>query len=71
MSAVMRRQHGPDDRVCNDPVALGRFAVLARVVPEADHRQSVGSNVRGTQSKGGTPCMYSWQRMDRSMGNGG
>ena len=27
--------------------------------------------VRGTQPKGGAPCMYSWRRMDRSMDNGG
>ena len=41
----------------NDPVALGRCAALAGLSPEAFHSrfQPVGSNVRGTQTKGGAP----------------
>ena len=40
-----------------DPVALGRYAALAGLSPEAFHSrfQPVGSSIRGTQTKGGAP----------------
>jgi 6-phosphofructokinase 1 len=41
----------------NDPVALGRCAALTGLSPEAfqSRFQSVGSNMRSTQAKGGAP----------------
>ena len=40
-----------------DPVALGRYAALTGLSPEAfrNRFQSVGSTVRGTQAKGWAP----------------
>ena len=45
------------DEGLKDPVALGRCAALAGLSPEAFHSrfQPVGSNVRGTQTKGDAP----------------
>jgi hypothetical protein len=45
------------DENLKDPVPLGRCATLAGLSPEAFHSrfQPVGSNVRGTQSKGCAP----------------
>jgi 6-phosphofructokinase 1 len=45
------------DEDFKDPVALGRCATLAGLSPEAfqSRFQPVGSNVMGTQSKGGAP----------------
>ncbi len=42
------------DEDLKDPVALGRYAALAGLSPEAFHSrfQPVGSNVMGTQTKG-------------------
>ena len=45
------------DEDLKDPVALGRYAALTGMSPEAfqSRFQYVGSNVMGTQSKGGAP----------------
>ena len=45
------------DEGLKDPVALGRCVALAGLSPEAFHSrfQPVGSNVRGTQTKGDAP----------------
>ncbi len=45
----------PDEDL-KDPVALGRYAALTRISPEAfqSRFQHLGSNVGGTQSKGCT-----------------